>query len=84
MKVSGREIKCAVLVNFIISMVIIMKEHSYRIRHTDKAVCSKSTDRDTRALGGKTTQAERGHISMKITQSMREILFKEKNTDLVE
>ena len=39
MKVNGREIKCVVLVNFIIPMEIITKELSYKIRHTDKEAC---------------------------------------------
>ena len=84
MKVNGREIKCVVLVNFIIPMEIIMKEHLCKIRHTDKEVCSKLMDRDIQVLGGKTTPVERGYLSIKTIQSMRENLFKDKSMVWVE
>ena len=84
MKVNGREIKCVVLVNFIIPMEIIMKELSYKIRHTDKEACLKLMDKNTQVLGGKTTPVEREYLNIKIIQSMRENLFKEKSMVLVE
>ena len=41
-------------------------------------------DRNIQVLGGKTTPVEKGYLSIKIIQSMRENLFKDKSMVLVE